>query len=74
LTTIIDPDHLLAHAAAGYQSRCDAEVIAEATGLVEVEQARVRLVDRLRATTGRVGISVARLPVIMGPWSMLVLT
>lgn len=66
MTTIIDPDHLLAHAAAGYQSRCDAEVIAEATGLVEVEQARVRLVDRLRATTGRVGISVARLPVIYG--------
>ena len=64
--TITDPDHLLAHAAAGYQSRCDAEVIAEASGLVEVEQARVRLVDRLRATTGRVGISVAGLPVIYG--------
>ena len=64
--TITDPDHLLAHAAAGYQSSCDAEVIAEATGLVEVEQARVRLVDRLRATTGRVGISVAGLPVIYG--------
>ena len=66
MTTIIDPDHLLAHAAAGYQSSCDAEVIAEASGLVEVEQARVRLVDRLRATTGRVGISVAGLPVIYG--------
>ena len=64
--TITDPDHLLAHAAAGYQSRCDAEVIAEASGLVEVEQARVRRVDRLRATTGRVGISVAGLPVIYG--------
>ncbi len=64
--TITNPDDLLAHAAAGYQSRCDAEVIAEATGLVEVEQARVRLVDRLRATTGRVGISVAGLPVIYG--------
>ena len=64
--TITDPDHLLAHAAAGYQSRCDAEVIAEASGLVEVEQARVRLVDRLRATPGRVGISVAGLPVIYG--------
>ena len=66
MTTIIDPDHLLAHAAAGYQSSCDAEVIAEATGLVEVEQARVRLVDRLWATTGRVGISVAGLPGIYG--------
>lgn len=64
--TITNPDDLLAHAAAGYQSRCDAEVIADAAGLVEVEQARVRLVDRLRATTGRVGISVAGLPVIYG--------
>ena len=66
MIAVTDPDHLLAHAAAGYQSRCDAEVIAEAAGLVEVEQSRVRLVDRLRATTGRVRISVAGLPEIYG--------
>ena len=66
MITVTDPDHLLAHAAAGYQSSCDAEVVAEAAELVEVEQARVRLLDRLLATTGRLGISVAGLPVIDG--------
>ncbi|MSX13020.1 MAG: hypothetical protein F2797_01600 [Actinobacteria bacterium] len=66
LISVTDPDHLLAHAAAGYQSSCDADVVAEAAELVEVEQARVRLLDRLLVTTGRVGISVAGLPVIYG--------
>lgn len=63
---ITNPDDLLAQVAAGFQSNCDADVIAEAAELAEVEQARLRLVDRWLATTGPVSIWVVGLPVIHG--------
>lgn len=63
---ITNPDDLLAQAAAGFQSGCDAEVIAEAAELAEVEQARLRLSDRWHATTNPVNVWVVGLPVIYG--------
>lgn len=63
---ITNPDDLLAQVAAGFQSNCDADVIAEAAELAEVEQARLRLVDRWLATTGPVSVWVVGLPVIHG--------
>ena len=63
---ITNPDHLLAQVAAGFQSNCDAEVIAEAAELAEAERARVRLVDRWLATPNPISIWAVGLPVLYG--------
>ena len=64
--SITNPDDLLAQVAAGLQSDCDAEVIAEAAELAEAERARVRLVDRWSATSNPISIWSVGLPALSG--------
>ncbi len=64
--SITNPDDLLAQVAAGLQSNCDAEVIAEAAELAEAERARVRLVDRWPATSNPISIRSIGLPAVFG--------
>ena len=62
----VRPDDLLAMVAASVQSDFDAEVLAEAAEIADIERSRQRLLDRWRGTCGQVTVKMPGLSPVIG--------